>query len=105
MRLRICVVMDLYTTEDTEVTSRFLGIALRRMIEEEGVQLAFAMFLPHCRQHRAVRRAGFVSLPAEHSPYKIAKVGKMAGEGQDVDEVELFRRRNWYVSFGDNDVF
>jgi hypothetical protein len=103
--LSICVVMDLFCTRGTRAMEALLRSSLRRMVAEEGVQLAFAMFLPHCRQHRAARDAGFFSLPPRLSPYKIAKVGKSASGWVASEESGLYRPENWYVSFGDNDVF
>lgn len=103
--LKLCVIMDLYTTVDARATAGFVETALMRMVHEHGSQLAFSMFLPHCRQYRAVRRAGFHRMPTSLNPYRVAKVGKVVGDEPPVDPEEMFRARNWYVSFGDNDVF
>lgn len=102
--VRICILMDLITTTDTPDIPRFVRHILRLTTQEDGTQLAFAMFLSHTPQSRIARQAGFVHIPRRVSPYRITQIGK-ATDHWPHDPAPLYDPTSWYVSFGDNDVF
>jgi len=103
--MRIAVLMDMHMTGHVASGVRFLEAVLRIMVAEEGARLAFAMFLPHTPPHRMCLRNGFVPVPRWANPHSVAKIGKTTQNWRMADPGPVYRASNWYVSFGDSDVF
>jgi hypothetical protein len=103
-RLVMAVIMELHVRDGLGRAASFLERSLERVRRRYRPRLALAMSPEHTLQHRILRRAGFARLPNGLGPHRFRltvkadeSVRDLGGQIQDPD--------NWYLSFGDNDVF
>jgi hypothetical protein len=101
----IGVLMDLWTGEDPATSAGFLCESLAMLGDSDGARLVFAMFSGSSWQYGAAIRAGFVPVPRKINPYGITQIGKTTTNWRSGDPLALAEETNWYVSFGDNDIF
>jgi hypothetical protein len=98
---RVGYVLELlHRPEHARAASALLGSILARM-RVEGADVALAWNLPHSRNHRAFRWAGFLTLPERMRPIELHFGARSFEEPADPAVTD---RRSWYLSYCDSDT-
>lgn len=101
-RLRVGVILDLLVEPgDRKTAACLVGAALDAI--GEGVDFVSCMLQARGAAGRALSRAGFVQLPSSVNPHEYLLIGQ-ALDGR-MDLTPLTSSKDWYVSWGDFDVF
>lgn len=102
-KIRIAVLMDLFVRGNGYID--FLKQTLVQLQKKEGIKLVFAMFPEHINQFLVLKKCGFIVLPEKINPYKFNLTGKPTENFSLKNSDDFYDFKNWYISFGDNDVF
>jgi predicted N-acetyltransferase YhbS len=101
--LRVGIVMDyLVLPKAADIFRALLNNAIDNFRKEE-MDLCIAASLKNNMYYKTLRRAGFIAIPPRFNPRRLILVGRL---NQDTADKGIFLdKRNWFVTFGDWDVF
>jgi GNAT superfamily N-acetyltransferase len=95
-------ILDVLCEESApEVAAALVGLAERTMVEE-GAQVLSCLMYPGTVVHRALRAAGFLSVPRRFFPQEIHFGYRRLAP--TVDPSLLSEPMSWYLTWGDSDV-
>lgn len=101
---RIAVLMDAFS-DDKNNFVKFVNSTLTKLKNNENCKLVFAMIPKHTSQYSVLRKSGFIRLPEKFNPYKFNLTGNVTEKFTFQQPDEFYNFNNWYICFGDNDVF
>jgi hypothetical protein len=86
----------------TAPAGRALVVEATRRLEGEGMALAGSLMLPHTREYRALRAAGYVPAPDPVAPQKFRITATPFREGAYRNSLPSGDR--WFVTMADHDA-
>lgn len=91
--------MDVFYDPDVPAAGAALGREALRRLSAAGCAAVWAWNFPHSPNHRVLRRAGFINVPA-----KLEKTEAHVGARAFVPMNGIDDRANWYISLLDSDT-